>query len=189
SDGIDGVAMARLCPDDVRTALRQGDGRECSQQDRRDQAPATKTILAEAFHGLLRLQSTQLSRSTSSIFTCPASKSSFVSRAHPIARCGILRTNAPRTERRAGDSDHCHAQGYQSERRHFRRMVDLANGPRQRNSRGENRTSARRYCSDGRNVVFRACAWRGSRKVLCACRENRTVVNDDSGGGRCNALS
>ena len=31
SDGIDGVAVAPLCPDDVGTALRQGDGRERSQ--------------------------------------------------------------------------------------------------------------------------------------------------------------
>jgi hypothetical protein len=36
--------------------LRQGDGRERSQQDRREHAPATKTIFAQGFHGLFRFR-------------------------------------------------------------------------------------------------------------------------------------
>src|SRR5882724_13518655 len=98
--------MTAARPDNVRTPLGESDGWKSSQQHRRDQAPLAKTILAQAFHGLLRLQSSQLSGSTSSIFRCPASKSSLVSRAHPVARYGILRTYARRTERLSGDSDH-----------------------------------------------------------------------------------
>jgi hypothetical protein len=196
SDGIDGVAMSAPGPDDVRTALREGDGRERSQQDRREHTPATKTILAQGFHGLFRFHIHSLVqehvkdiRMRCQVERTPGRRKNEIPvTAHRLARCGILRTNGKRTKRRASDSNDCHAQGYQSERRYFWRMVDLANGSRQRNSRGQNRASASCYCRDGRNVVSRTRAGRGHRQVLCASGENRSDIDDDSGGGLGNAI-
>src|SRR6266513_5943168 len=155
-----------------------------------------RRFLPRAFMGSSDFVSTPLSRNTSSIFgwQVPDSRTHWLTKnearltAHRLARCGIVRRNAKRTTGRAGDPNDCHAEGYKSERRYFRRLVDLANGPRQRNSCRENGASASRHGGDGRNVVSGTCASGGYGSVLCPHRENRPNIDDHSGGGVGNAL-
>src|SRR5512133_2782122 len=92
------------------------------------------------------------------------------------------------TQGRAGDSNHRHASGYKSERRHFRRVGDLTNGLGQRDSSGEDSTSARRHGGNGRNVVPAAGESGGHRQMFCARGENWADFDDHSRRGLGNAL-
>src|SRR5207244_5629678 len=87
-----------------------------------------------------------------------------------------------------GNPNDCDAQRDESKWRHFWWMANIANGPGQRNSCGENCASASRYGGDGKDVISATGAGRGYRQMLCTGGENRADFDDHSGGSVGNAL-
>jgi len=67
-------------------------------------------------------------------------------------------------------------------------MGDLTNGLGQRDSSGEDGSSARRHGGNGRNVVPAASESGGHRQMLCARGENRADFDDHSRRGLGDAL-
>src|SRR5205085_7764297 len=90
---------------------------------------------------------------------------------------------ARKTERRIGYSYHRHAGRYKPQWRYFWRMVDVANGLRQRHSRFENGEGSRRYRRNGGLVISSTGRDWGHGGVLCLGGKNRAHVNDHPGGG------
>src|SRR5437588_7308143 len=89
---------------------------------------------------------------------------------------------ARKTKRGTGYSHHRDAGGYKPQWRYFWRMVDVADGSRQRHSCFENSESARRYGRNGRLVISATGRSRRHSRVLCMGGKNRAHINDHSGG-------